>query len=271
MSDCKISVIIPTYNRHDNLALAFGGLSLQTALHGWEVIVGDDGGEDMTRDLVLNTDWGFPAKYFWHPDKGYRVSLTRNRAAKLANRHSTHFLILDSDVVLNQGAMAHYLLLTVTRPRNIICGRYDWLPPMEIVQEDLVFRWNDFINARLPSKKVDYYVGIQGPDPRTNPWDCETEHEKYAGAALSGNLLVPRDIFEELGGYDEAIEAHGQDCEFGYRLQRVAKAVFCEHVVGYHMNHWRDQQANLEGVRRTIRYIHEKHPEAGPLEDRMLP
>lgn len=270
MSDCRISVIIPTYNRWDNLYLTLMALTLQTAQEGWEVIVGDDGGTDHTYAAVCLFQDRLPAlKYFYHPDRGYRVSLTRNRAAKLANGASTHFLFLDSDVVLNKYALEHYLELIETKPRNVICGRYDWLPPMEITEEDIVERWDDFINARLPPKKVDYYKGIIGPDPRTNPWDCETEYESYAGAALSGNLLVPRDIFEKLGGYDEVIEAHGQDCEFGYRLQKVAKAIFCEHVVGYHVNHWRDQHTNLEGVRKTIRYIHKKHNL--PLTEDMLP
>lgn len=271
---CKISVIIPTYNRWQNLNLTLLGLTLQTTQEGWEVIIGDDGGRDASCGMVERYIDSLPAiKYFWHPDKGYRVSLTRNRAARLANQASTHFLFIDSDVVLNRHALQHYLYLVETKPHNIICGRYDWLPPMEITDEDIIFHWDDFINARLPPMKVDYfYQANLGPDPRENPWDCETEHETYAGAALSGNLLVPRDIFEELGGYDEAMLWHGQDCEFGYRLQRVAKAVFCEHVIGYHVNHWRDQQKNLENVRKAIRYIHEKHPEdAGPLTPEMLP
>ena len=74
-------------------------------------------------------------------------------------------------------------------------------------------------------------------------------------------MRVPQGIFEQVGEFDEAMNRHGgEDCEFAIRAQAAGvAAVFSEEVVGYHMYHDRDQEANRRSVAENIAYIRAKH------------
>lgn len=111
------------------------------------------------------------------------------------------------------------------------------------------------------------------PDTRTS-WD-EGLYGKggirgIGGITLTGNLLVPRWVFDRTGGFDEKMEGHGgEDAEFGYNCDTVgATAMLSEKVRGYHVAHQPEPTAgNMEIVREHIRYTHEKHNK--PIQARM--
>ena len=86
----SISVIIPTFNRHDLIQRAVSSVLLQTVKPD-EVLVIDNGSNDKT-DLMLSSL--FPSvKYFLETKKG--VSAARNKGIKLAK--SNWIAFLDSD------------------------------------------------------------------------------------------------------------------------------------------------------------------------------
>ena len=80
-------------------------------------------------------------------------------------------------------------------------------------------------------------------------------------ALFSGNVLWPTRIFRDLGGFDENIVLHGgEDCEIAMRAQEHGiPTIFSAQVVGYHVWHHRDQEANLRGVAENIAYMASKH------------
>jgi len=254
------SYVIPVYNRQVNIGLVLKALTLQTD-QDFEVIIADDGSEDRTRDIVLSYADTLSLKYYWHKHAGYRVSLNRNQGSRLRRATCTHIWYIDSDVMLNRGAVAHARELCAKLPEVVVCGRYDWLPPMIVTMGDVEHRWNAIIAHQLPRIKVDYQPGIVGDDPRDpDNWTCPEVLPSPAGFALSGNLIVPATWFEKTGGFDEKIEGQGQDCDFSYNLARAgARAVRCPHIIGYHLNHYRDTKWMTESVLDTIEYIHKKY------------
>jgi len=260
------SFVIPVYNRQVNIGLVLKALTLQTD-QDFEVIIADDGSEDQTRTVVLGFEDRLALKYYWHKHRGYRVSLNRNQGTRLRRAACTHIWYIDSDVMLNRGAVAHARGLCEEFSDVVICGRYDWLPPMLVTQNDVEHKWNDIANHNLPRIAVDYQTGIIGADPRDEgQWSCPQILPSPSGVALSGNLIVPAIWFERTGGFDEAIEGQGQDCEFSYALtERGAKAIRCPHIIGYHLDHYRDKAWMTSSVLDTIEYIHEKYQR--PLPD----
>lgn len=265
----KICFVIPTYNRAENLALTLRALALQTT-YDFRVVVSDDGSTDNTREVVDSYRSFFRIKYTTHPHDGYRVSLVRNRGMRIVGDGTTHVWFIDSDVVLNPRAVERGLRIIEKRPNTVVCGRYDWLPPMKVTKQDLEKRWEDLVSARLPRYRVDHDLGIVGDDPRKVEWNCQKEISVFRGATLSGNLIVPMSWLVMTGGFDENIEGQGQDCEFGYHLQELgAKVVFCECIRGYHLSHYRDKEWMTKSVRNTIRYIHKKYDV--PLREEQLP
>jgi GT2 family glycosyltransferase len=266
----RISVIIPTYNRYSNIFLTLWALKNQT-VQDFEVIVADDGGVDGTKNLVKEANtWGLDCKYYWHADKGYRVSLTRNQGSRLAR--GTHFLYLDSDVVLNPHAIAIYYELIEKHPDKVICGRYDWMPPFKVTAED-IDQWTKFAASELERLTVEHDIGYVGADPRgfgDSPVDWTDETPRVGIGTLSGNLLVPRSVFDITGGFDENIEGRGQDGEFGRNIStHNIQSIACQRVHGYHLNHARDRIWETKSVRETIKYIHKKYNL--PLNEDQLP
>ncbi len=96
----KTSLIITTYNR--KAALKYSVLS---ALSGKvlpdEIIIADDGSSDGTDELVKKIDEkaSIPVIHSWQEDKGFRLSLSRNRALKKAS--GDLIIMVDGDMLLH--------------------------------------------------------------------------------------------------------------------------------------------------------------------------
>jgi glycosyltransferase involved in cell wall biosynthesis len=75
----KFSVIIPTYNRADDLRGTLGSLAGLTPRGDWEVIVVDNNSCDHTRSVVLDVANGFPVElqYLFEKEQGRCAALNR--------------------------------------------------------------------------------------------------------------------------------------------------------------------------------------------------
>ena len=254
----KFSFVIPTFNRKQNLYRTLWALCLQTD-KDFEVVVSDDGSTDGTAEMVKEYVKHLRLKYYWHEDKGYRVSLTRNQGTSLADRNSSHIWYIDSDVLLNKGAVAFARGLCTRHSQAVIAGRYDWLPPMIITLEDIAERFDLIAKGKLPKAEAqgDCYRNFK-PDHRAAiaPFDSETP--KLSGSTLSGNLIVPRIWLDR--GFDENIEDQGQDGEFGHHMRELGvKSILCDKIIGYHQSHYADNAWKTQSVQKTIKYILNKY------------
>jgi len=263
-----ISVIIPIYNRRDHLYLTLTALDCQ-GYRDFEVIVADDGSTDHPEEVVeyFNT---LSTKFVTHEHDGFGANSCRNEGVAAADPESAAFVFLDSGILLNCHALQHYVNLFGENMNLLVAGRYDWLPPMRISPSDIIGNWQAIVEGRLPHERSWNRMeleGIIGTDPREVKYPGIFLHQRqgvignFCLELYGGNLLVPRTIFEDLGGFDEAMRHHGgEDCEFAIRAQTAGyQAVFAAEPVGYHMYHERDQDGNAESVLRNIAYIREKH------------
>jgi len=257
-----ISVIIPIYNRKDNLRLVLAALDKQ-GMKDFEIVVSDDGSSDNPVQVLLEYDARLNLRYCWHQHRGYRLAKVRNDGARFASGKA--YLFVDSDVMLNPCAVEHYRNIFEANPEAIIAGRYDWLPPMEITLHDVYMNWDKIVAEELTRRDVKEIVGLQGPDPRhvMNPklFNSSALRDKYCLSLYGGNQLIPKTIYWGLGGYDEMMVGHGgEDAEFGMRAQKAGiKCIFADEVVGYHAYHWRDQKRNEREVLENIEYVETKH------------
>ncbi len=263
-----ISVIIPVYNRVEQLTLVLTALDCQ-GFRNFEVIVADDGSTDDIREAVEPYKDFMDVKMITHPHDGFGANKCRNEGARQSQGEA--FLFLDSGILLNFNALQHYWNMFKGSGRDkLIAGRYDWLPPMTITPSDVVGNWQAIVECRLPRTESWNRValeGIIGIDPRELKHPGIFDHQErgvqynYCLELYGGNLLVPRVIFHDLGGFDESMTRHGgEDCEFAIRAQKAGwQAIFAAEPVGYHMYHERDQEANALSVRENILYIRQKH------------
>src|SRR5205085_10732193 len=81
----KFSIIIPTYNRADELRETLGSLARLNPASDWEVIVADNNSRDPTKAVVDQASNTFPValRYLFEPEQGRCAALNAGiRAAR---------------------------------------------------------------------------------------------------------------------------------------------------------------------------------------------
>src|SRR5579871_3703434 len=88
-----ISVVIPTYNRREQLRRTLDSLVAQRfPAAGFEVVVADDGSSDGTGDMVRSFEDRLAVRYWFQEDLGFRAAAARNAGARLATAPILAFL-----------------------------------------------------------------------------------------------------------------------------------------------------------------------------------
>ena len=103
-----VSVIVSTYNRPDALGLCLKSLAAQTRLPD-EIIVGDDGSREETKELIDSFQKNFPVPiiHVWQEDKGFRLAKIRNKS--VAASHGEYIIEIDGDLILHKDFVADHL------------------------------------------------------------------------------------------------------------------------------------------------------------------
>jgi len=267
----KYSIIIPVYNRTFELECCLTCLFKQGFdFNKFEVIVCDDGSQDDILSVVqkfANPD--FNIKYFWQPDKGFRAGQARNRGVELMDENSDAIIFVDSDIIVRDNWLATYHNLHNQFPNCVICGRYDFLLPMKLTLGDILLRFDLVISNRINVQYIPKGELI-GADIRQSLFERDRKYRDNlserpvsgsGGALFGGNVLIPKKIFLEVGGFDENIVGHGgEDSDLGQTIDELGyKFIFTDEVMGWHIWHERNQEANIESLKKNIKYIDSKH------------
>lgn len=264
--DFEFSVIIPVYNRCESLYLVLCALDRTRAHYGKpvELIIVDDGSTDNPLEAIHEFQDRFALQYRWQPHKGYRAGEAVNCGCAIA--HGRNFLVIDADILLTPESLAHLANIVRANPEVIVAGRYDWMLPMHISPSDVYRNWERITLGALPPKEISGKPkGLLGIDPRyaSDPdlFDLEQPQWHYAAILFASVMMVPRALYNALGGFDEKMIGHGgQDCELSIRAQLAEyPVIFSNRVRGYHIYHDRDQDVNRETCNQNVQYITRKH------------
>lgn len=273
-----ISVVIPVFNRRENLALCLKALGNQLDAPEFEIIVVDDGSTDGVREWlshnydtsgVFRGDSRSSIGYLsGGPNKGFRGGRARNIGA--FNSNGDRLVFIDSDVIANQFLIHNYAVAIEAQPKAIIVGRYYFMPRIQFAHHhEILWQSQDYDGLM---KRVDdlgltwdkpegavKYGGDLGGRPPHDFYDDTTHTVKGAAlGGLSGNISYPRDLFERVGGFDEKIVGHGgEDAMLGLTVDDKEKPdwLFYAPLAAFHLWHERDQKRNQREVDANIEYI----------------
>jgi len=107
MHDVDISVVIPVYNRTDELRKSLQSLTYQTLpANRFEVIIADDGSAEDVRS-VLNEFPHLQIKYAHQPDEGFRAAAARNLGADQAT--GKILVYNDNGMLLSSNTLEKYI------------------------------------------------------------------------------------------------------------------------------------------------------------------
>lgn len=201
-----ISLIIPTYNRSDALALCFSALSRQSASGRFEVVVVDDGSEDDTA-AVCAEDHGFPIRYIRQENAG--ANAARNRAIEAAAAEL--LLFMNDDTIACPEFVAVHLDAHAALPD----------PGMSVLGRMTVHP--DFAaNPLSPLHHDASFIPLTGKE--------ELRWTEF----FTCNLSVKTRFLRDHGCFDEALRWH-EDIELGERLvQHGMRLFYRPEALGYH-------------------------------------
>ena len=188
-----LSVIVPAYNRADDIATLLA--SLEGDFQRLEVIVVDDYSPDPHLYDALETR--YPAVRFIRQDRNRGPAAARNRGARKARSELLFFV--DSDTAVLPGTIDTILRIYREHPEFVVCcGACDKEP----LNEGLFPHYKALLEA---SWVMDRAHGIT-----------------YIGHIGSRAFTIRRSTMLALGGFNEKLPtADVEDYEFGYRVREA--------------------------------------------------
>jgi GT2 family glycosyltransferase len=206
MDPLAASVVIPTRNRADYLAVALVSLARQKLDAPFEVLVIDDGSTDRTPEVVR--DAGVRCIRA-DPPRG--LNAARNTGVRMATAPLIAFL--DDDVEVPAGWLAALVEGAERHPDADAFGGP--------------------IRARLEGRAP----GSCGrEDPPITALDLGPE-DAEADMVWGANLAIRRATFERLGPFDEAVGGHGDEEDWLQALRRAGGKIF--YLAGAGVDHRR--------------------------------
>ena len=181
------SVVIPTYERPDDIRICLNSLSeeIQQGSPTYEIIVSDDSKSAESRRMVESE---FPT-VFWA--KGKQNGPAGNRNAGVDRAKGQWIVFLDDDC---------------------------------IAQEDYL---NAYANTIVNQPDIQVFEGRIFADRPRRTWAEGCRENSHGGMLWTSNLCISRSLFYEIGKFDERFKVAYEDVEFAHRLkQRKTKTAF---------------------------------------------
>jgi glycosyltransferase involved in cell wall biosynthesis len=178
-----VSVILPSFNAEHWIGDQLAALAAQNYADDWELIVADNMSTDNTRTIALSSRSRFPRLTIIDASGVRRPSHARNQGALAAS--GDVLLFTDADDIVCPDWIAR--LSEGVRESPIVTG------PVEHFVDSGTASGHD---AQLPHTR-----------PRRGPFDLLT----------GGNMGTTRELFFELGGFDETMAFGWSDFDFGAR------------------------------------------------------
>ena len=184
------SVIVPVFNRPDEVAELLESLTMQSSTD-FEVIIVEDGSKEPCETVCKQYEKQLDIKYFMKENSGPGQS--RNYGA--ACSEGEYLLILDSDVVLPAGYIAAIDEELQREPADAFGGPDRAHESFTDTQKAISYSMTSFFTTggiRGGKKKLDKFY------PR------------------SFNMGIRRDVYERLGGFSKM--RFGEDIDFSIRI-----------------------------------------------------
>ena len=196
-----VSIVIPTWNRRDLVRQAVGSVIAQTC-GNWELIVVDDGSTDGTAAMI--SAMNDPRIRVIEIARGSMVGHLRNVGAQEGT--ATWIAFLDSDDLWLPGKLQLQLDALEASGAGWCYGPCELLRP----------------GGEATPIRAGQFLPLSG----------DILHDLLADrtGAYIGTLVVRRELFEKVGGFDESL-ANREDLDFELRLAAVADAVAVAEVV----------------------------------------
>jgi len=211
----RVSIMIPTHNRRESLALTIASLCHQEyPASDLEVIVVDNGSSDGTREYLRGISTPFRLRVVGaEKRKPYEYARLRNIGVAAASGDILVFL--DSDMVVTRRFVWQHVAYHRPGARTAVLGKMIYLESNAQVTETLLasdYDANALGKWHLAGMAVQKFLALSGNLPQyVRPWDF----------CIGANFSVSRDAFDAAGQFDESLDGDqpvGADVAYGLQL-----------------------------------------------------
>jgi|GEM_PF-1071462 len=226
MNTPKVSIIILNWNQLAYLKNCLQSLTENTSYPHYEVIVWDNGSTEKGTKEFLST---LPHKVFVSPDNlGFAKG--NNEAAKQAT--GDLLLFLNNDILTHKNWLSPMVQLLLQHPDCGIVGSKLLYPDGKIQHIGVMFDWRG--NSCHIFKKYPSTI---------KPAKISGEREAVTGASL----LIRRNIFEKVKGFDEKYIHGSEDIDLCFAVREMGwKVMFCADSV---LTHYEQVSLMVKGGR----------------------
>lgn len=249
MTDPSFSIVVPTFRRPDALHDTLGALLALDYEHSrYEIIVVDDGADETTDGIVRRLR-GQGVEISLQAQHQRGAASARNRGARLATGNL--LLFIDDDLLVDPGHLQQHC---ETRDRHgdaIVNGAWEFAP--NVLRS---LRGTPFGRFRIDLERQFQQDAV-----------CESAGDGCFKMALLGSwdLALRRDLFWELGGFDEEFPVAGaEDQDFSLRARAAGGLLLLD--TGIRCLH-NDNRINLraycareERSAQTMPFLARKYP-----------
>lgn len=229
----KVSIVTVTYNSSRNIVKMFNSLILNEEYIN-DVIIIENNSPDKseTRKICKSYASKLNLRYILNQNVGFARSC--NLGATVAK--SKYILFLNPDTELNNNSIS-VLLNHLQKNRSEIAGgkaiNYELVPHGSAVRSPNLFiglfefsNLGKLLRIKSAHKKF-YYQDIK---------ILETNSDKFVDAVSGAYLLITKNAFEKLRGFDENIFMYLEDVDLGKRANDLGmKVLFCPHSCIWHI------------------------------------
>ncbi len=212
MTEPLLSVIIVSWNVRTLLAQA-----LQSLLDSWgeqpglEIIVVDNASHDGTCEMLRHS---FPQVQVIASEQN--LGFTRGNNRGLEKAHGRYLLLLNPDTEIRPGALTQLIDYLQAHPQTGMVGpqllnsdgshqpsrrRFPTLP--------VLFLESTWMQGLAPRRLLQHFY------MEDQPADIEQEVDWITGAAM----LIPRTVFEQIGGLDEGFFMYSEELDWCRRIR----------------------------------------------------
>jgi N-acetylglucosaminyl-diphospho-decaprenol L-rhamnosyltransferase len=210
-----VSILLVTYHCRDAAEACLASIEETTGDLACEVVLLDNDSRDGTVEMVRER---FPAVRLVASPENLGFAAGVNRAAEEAS--GEFLLLLNPDTVVHEGAVASLLAFARGRPQGGLYGGRT-LDPDGTVNPGSCWGaptlWSLFCFATLLSTA---FKGNRLLDPESlGGWKRDSVRE--VDIVTGCLLLVPRALWQELGGFDARFFMYGEDADLALRARAL--------------------------------------------------
>jgi glycosyltransferase involved in cell wall biosynthesis len=223
----KISVIIPTYNHARYVSLAIESVLAQT-LSPHQIIVVDDGSKDKTEEILAD----YQDKVIYVKQENQGVAAARNNGVEKSNGDYVAFLDAD-DEWFPQKLEKQVTVFERGKEIGLVhCGYVDIDREGNLLQEHIEGMFGSVAKEMLFFERPVILGGGSG-------------------------ILIPRAIFEDVGGFDSRLSTSA-DWDLYFRIAQKWKVGFVPEVLLKYRLHESNMHGNIKLMRKDMLLAYQK-------------